>query len=308
MSKTDIAALLALCAALASAIGNVVRQRSAQEVTDRPVGHLRLFGMLLRDGRWWLGGLGDIASYCLIAAALDKGSVVLVTALQVTALLFALPIYARLSRHRITTREWMWAVLLAGALAVIVAVGNPAAGQQRASMQAWLIVAAVLGPALGLCLLAARAWADRPVAAVLLAAVAGSLLGLFAVLTKSIVDVIEHDAGHLVRTPEFYAWVFAGVAGMIYHQSAYRAGALTASFPTIIVAKPLVGGVLGVTVLGETLHADGTGWVVLATGAALVMVATVALARGEAATVGAGAGRDVRVADRPRAPSPGLSG
>jgi len=142
---------------------------------------------------------------------------------------------------------------------------------------------------------------------VLLAVVAGSLLGVFAVLTKGIVDVIEHDAGHLLRTPEFYAWVFAGVAGMIYHQSAYRAGALTASFPTIIVAKPLVGGVLGVTVLGETLRADGTGWLVLAMGAALVMVATVALARGEAATVGAGAGRDVRIAERPAVPSPGVS-
>ncbi len=308
MSKTDITALLALCAALASAVGNVVRQRSAQEVTDKPVGHLTLFGMLLRDGRWWLGGVGDIASYCLIAAALDRGSVVLVTALQVTALLFALPIYARFSHHRITPREWMWAVLLAGALALIVAVGHPAAGQQRASMHAWLIVAAVLGPVLGLCLLGARAWPDRPVAAVLLAAVAGSLLGLFAVLTKSVVDVIEHDAGHLVWTPELYAWVFVGVAGMIFHQSAYRAGALTASFPTVIAAKPLVGGVLGVTVLDERLHADRTGWLVLATGAVLVMVATVALARGEAATVGAGAGRDVRIADRPGAPSPGFSG
>ena len=92
------------------------------------------------------------------------------------------------------------------------------------------------------------------------------------------------------------------------HLSPSRAGALTASFPTVVAAKPLVGGVLGVTVLGERLHADGTGWLVLATGAALVMVATVALARGEAATVGAGAGRDVRIADRPRAPSPGFSG
>ena len=40
MSKADIAVLLALCAALASALGGVVRQRSAQEITDEPVGHL----------------------------------------------------------------------------------------------------------------------------------------------------------------------------------------------------------------------------------------------------------------------------
>ncbi|MBV9350312.1 MAG: DMT family transporter [Mycobacterium sp.] len=308
MSNTDIAGFLALCAALAAAIGNVIRQRSAQEVTDKPVGHLALFGMLLRDTRWWLGGVGDISSYVLIALALARGSVILVTALQVTALLFALPIYARLTRHRITPREWMWAVVLAGALAVVVSVGDPTAGQAQGSLEAWAVVAVVMGPALGLCLLGARMWSDRPVAAVLLAAVAGSLLGLFAVLTKSIVDVLGHAPAHLLREPELYAWVFAGVAGMIYHQSAYRAGALTASLPTIIVAKPVVGAVLGITVLKETLEADGPEWLVLAVAAVIVIVATVALARGEAATVSAGAGRDLKITDQPKTPSQRLSG
>ena len=308
MSNTDIAGFLALCAALASAIGNVIRQRSAQEVTDKPVGHLALFGMLLRDTRWWLGGVGDISSYVLIAAALARGSVILVTALQVTALLFALPLYARLTRHRITAREWMWAVVLAGALAVVVSVGDPTAGQAQGSLEAWAVVAVVMGPALVLCLLGARKWSDRPAAAVLLAAVAGSLLGLFAVLTKSIVDVLGHDPARLLREPELYAWVFAGVAGMIYHQSAYRAGALTASLPTIIVAKPVVGTVLGITVLKETLEADGPEWFVLAVAAVIVIVATVALARGEAASMSAGAGRDLKITDQPKTPSHRLSG
>lgn len=308
MSKTEIAACLALCAALASAVGNVIRQRSAQEVTDKPVGHLTLFGMLLRDTRWWLGGLGDIASYVFLAAALDKGSVLLVMALQVTALLFALPIYARVSRHRITRSEWMWAVLLAGALAVVVAVGNPAAGHEQGSLGSWLVVAAVLAPALGLCLLGARIWSDRPIAALLLAAVAGSLLAVFAVLTKGIVNVLEHHPGHVLQTPELYAWVGAGVAGMIYHQSAYRAGALTASMPTIIAAKPVVSTVLGITVLGETLSADGTEWFVLVVAAVLVLVATVGLARGEAATMAAGAGHDAKLSDHPQVLSQRLSG
>jgi hypothetical protein len=308
MSETHLAAFLALCAALASAIGNVIRQRSAQEVTDKPVGHLALFGMLLRDRRWWLGGVGDIASYCFLAWALDDGSVLLVMSLQVTALLFALPIYTRLARHRISRREWTWAVLLAVALALVIAVGQPVGGHDRASSQTWLVVALVLGPPLVLCLLGARIWSDRPAAALLLAAVAGSLLAVFAVLMKGIVDMAEHDAGQLWHTPELYAWLFAGVAGMIYHQSAYRAGALTASFPTIIVAKPVVGGVLGLTVLEETLNADGTGWFVLAVAAVVVIVATVGLARGEAATMAAGAGRDVKVTDGPKAPSQSLSG
>ena len=95
---------------------------------------------------------------------------------------------------------------------------------------------------------------------------------------------------------------------MIYHQSAYRAGALTASLPTIIVAKPVVGGVLGVLVLEETVRADGTQWFVLAVAVVAVIVATVGLARGEAATMGAGAGRDVKITDQPKAPPQRLSG
>ena len=126
MSATDVAALIALCAALASAIGDVIRQRSAQEVTDKDVGHLELFWLSVRDPRWWMGGMGAVANYSLQAARSSLGSVLLVTALQVTSLLFALPIYARLAHHRVTRWEWTWAVLLAGSLAVLVTVGDPA--------------------------------------------------------------------------------------------------------------------------------------------------------------------------------------
>ena len=161
-----------------------------------------------------------------------------------------------------------------------------------------------MGPPLLLGVLGARIWSDRPVAALLLAAVAGSLLAAFSVLMKGVVDILEHNPEQLWTRPELYGWVFCGVAGMIFHQSAYRAGALTASLPTIIAAKPIVGAVLGITVLGETLDAHGTEWLVLAVAAALVIVATVGLAHGEAATMSAGAGRDVKIADEPEAPSP----
>src|SRR6202021_1727200 len=146
VSKADCAALIPLCAALASAIGDVIRQRSAQEITDKEVGHLELFSLSVRDPRWWRGGMGAIANYSLQAGALALGSVMLVTALQVTSLLFALPIYARLAHHRVTRSEWTWAVLLAAALAVLVTVGNPSAGTDRGSLRTWVAVGVVLGP------------------------------------------------------------------------------------------------------------------------------------------------------------------
>jgi glucose uptake protein GlcU len=80
---------------------------------------------------------------------------------------------------------------------------------------------------------------------------------------------------------------------MIFQQSSFRAGALTASLPTVTVTKPVVASLLGVLVLGETLRADGPERFVLVAAAIVVIVATIGLARGEAASIAAGAGRDV---------------
>jgi hypothetical protein len=284
MTKLDVAVLLALGAALASALGNVVRQRSAQEITEKEVGHLELFRLSVRDARWWLGAGGAIANYALQACALALGPVMLVTAMQVTALLFALPIHARMTRHGVTRWEWTWAILLAAALALVVTIGDPGAGVSRGSPEIWTVVAVVMGPALVFCVLGARIWSGS-IAAVLLAVVAGSSLALFAVLTKAVVEVVGGGVGALFSSPEFYAWIAAALAGMIFQQSAFRAGSLTASLPTSVVAKPLIGSLLGAVVLGETYHTEGLRSVLLVAGIVLVVVSTVALARGEAVTM-----------------------
>ena len=125
MPKSELAAvLLALAAAFASAIGNVARQRSAHEVTDERVGYLALFFMSWRNRDWRLGAVAAVANYGLQAGALSLGSVILVTGLQVTALLFALPLYARMTGAPVSRWDWSWAAILATALAVVVTVGD----------------------------------------------------------------------------------------------------------------------------------------------------------------------------------------
>ena len=287
MDKADIAALLALGAAFFIAIGDVIHQRSAHEVTDEPVSHVALFMRLLRDGQWWLGSLVSAVGFALQAAALGFGSVLLVQALLVTSLLFALPINARMTHRRVTRWEWTWAALLAVSVAVIVTVGNPTAGHSRASLETWTTVIAVLGPALVLCIVGARIWSG-PTSAVLLAVVSGSLWGLFAVLTKGVVDRLDFSswAGiwELLRTPELYAWALVAIAGTAWQQSSFRAGSLTASLPTMTVTEPVVGSMLGIVVLGETLRPGDAGWLTLIVAVVVMVVATVALALGEAAT------------------------
>jgi drug/metabolite transporter (DMT)-like permease len=283
-SANVVAALLALAAALVSAIGSVIRQRSAHEIVDKPVGAWELFLLSVRDSRWWWGAVAAVANYALQAAALSLGSVMLVTALQVMVLLFALPINARLTHHRVTAREWIWAAALAAAVAVILVVGNPTSDQQRASLQTWAVVALVMGPAVVLCVLGARIWSGA-VAAMLLGLVAGSSLALFAVLTKGAVDAVHGGLGAVLRAPELYALLAVALAGMVFQQASFRAGALTASLPTMTLAKPVVGWILAITVLSEDLRVDDGKLLVLLAAAIVMIVATVALARGEAASM-----------------------
>jgi drug/metabolite transporter (DMT)-like permease len=283
MHRSDIATILALGAALFIAVGDVIQQRSAHDVTDEQVGHVALFLRLLRDKKWWLGSLVAAGGFGLQAAALGFGSVLLVQALLVTSLLFALPLSARFAGRRITRSQWMWAVLLAAAVAVIVTVGNPSHGQSRAGLQMWIWVIATLGPLLVVCLVGARVFAGKPVAAVLLGLVAGSLWGLFAVLTKGVVDQLDRGIPAVLKMPELYPWAVVAVSATAVQQSAFRAGSMAASLPAVTISEPLVGSVLGVAILGEMLRPGRSGWVGLGLAVAVMVVATIELARGEAA-------------------------
>jgi drug/metabolite transporter (DMT)-like permease len=282
VAKAGIAAVLALVAALFIAISDAVQQRLAYDVTEERVGAIALFSRLLRNPRWWLGSLVAAVGFALQAAALGLGSVVLVQALFVTSLLFALPISAKLGHRKVTRSEWTWAALLATGVAVIVTVGDPQAGHSRAPLGTWTVVVAVIGPALVLCVLGARIWSG-PTRAVLLGVVSGSLWGLFSVLTKGVVDQLGDGIWALLRTPELYAWVLVAIAATMWQQSSFQAGTLTASLPTLTVAEPLVGSVLGVVVLGETLQTNDVGRFALVLAAVVMVVATAALARSAAA-------------------------
>ncbi|OBH07031.1 MULTISPECIES: DMT family transporter [unclassified Mycobacterium] len=282
MGRTGVAALLAIGAAFMIGIGDVLEQRSAQQVTDKPVGTFALFRRLLRDRRWWAGSLVAAAGFGLQAAALGLGSVVLVQALSVTSLLFALLISARVNHRRITRWQAIWATLLVAAVAVVVTVGNPQAGNPRGSAETWTVVGLVMGPALILCVIGAR-MSSPSVSALLLGLMSGSLWGVFSVLTKGVVDQLDRGIPALLRTPELYVWAVLAIAATAWEQSAFRAGPLTASLPAVTVAEPVVGSVLGVVVLGETLNTNAGSLIALGLSVAVMAAATVALAHSQAA-------------------------
>jgi drug/metabolite transporter (DMT)-like permease len=281
MDTLDIAASLALASALCVAIGDVMQQRATHGIVDQSLALRQQFANLLRNRRWVVGVLILVVSIALQAAALNRGSVLLVQALLVLSLLFAIPFSAKLEQRSVTSREWIWAIVLTAAVTVIVTVGNPQAGRSNASLETWAAVVAVLGPLLVGCLVAARIWGGA-LAAVLFAFVSGTLWGIFAVLTKGAVHRLGEGGWAVFRYPELYAWILVALGGFVWEQSAFRAGALTASMPTLQVSQPVAAALLGVVVLDETLNTGRAGMVALIAAALVVAVATVQLARVDA--------------------------
>ena len=275
--------LFALCAAVFMAIGIVVRQRATIDVpSDQGVSAV-MFTTLLRRPLWWAGTAAAVAGYAFQALALVKGSLILVQPLLVSALLFALPMSARMAGRRVTRGEWLWAGLLTVGLAVFVLLARPGPQEHPASLPVSTIVAAVCGVIVVSCVVVAvkiGGWQR----AVLLGMAVGVLFGVVAVVTKINMHLLDQRGVlSLLATPAPYALVVLGVVATLLQQSAFHAGALHTSVPTMLVLEPVVAVFLGAILLGEELEAGRYEAIALAIAIAAMTAATVALGRDEGA-------------------------
>lgn len=288
----------ALAGAVFTAIGIVVRQRATMDVPrDRGVSRLML-NTLLHRPLWWAGTAAAVTGYAFQAVALAYGSLLLVAPLLVSALLFALPLSAWISRRRVTRAEWGWASLLTLSLALFVAVARTKPGDYRASEPTSVAVAAICLLAVAASLLVAKrltGWRQ----AIMLALGVGVLFGVLAVLTKIEMHILTEEGGaQLLTSPVTYALILVAVAATLLQQSAFHAGSLKASVPAMLVLEPVVAVLLGQVILGEHLAVSTPSAILLTIAIAAMAVATIALGRDE------GAFEDELEAVAARRPSP----
>lgn len=275
--------LLSLLAAVFLAIGIVVRQRATMDVPPEHGVSAVMVLTLLRRPLWWAGTAAAVAGYVFQALALIHGSLLLVQPILVSALLFALPMSAHLAQRRVTRGEWAWALLLTVALAVFVVLAKTRPGDYEASIPISALVALICTAAVTACVIVAvRTIGWRR--AVLLAVAVGVLFGVVAVLTKLVMHVLTNDGvGSVLMTPVLYLLVVLGILAVLLQQSAFHAGSLHTSVPTMLVLEPVIAVVLGAVVLGEHMTVDGVKAVAISVALIAMTAATIALGRDEGA-------------------------
>ena len=273
----------ALCSAVCMAIGIVVRQRATMDLPADQSVSPRMFATLLRRPLWWAGTAVAVAGYAFQALALVKGSLIVVQPLLVSALLFALPLSARLAGRRVSRREWLWAALLTVALAFFVLLARPGPPDRPATLLLSVVVSIVCLAVIVACIVVARRLAGAR-RAVLFAVGVGMLFGAVAVVTKYVMHLLDQrGALALLATPAPYALVLLGIVATLLQQSAFHAGALQKSVPAMLVLEPIVAVCLGAVLLGEELDVDGFELVALALAVGAMTAATFSLGRGEGA-------------------------
>jgi drug/metabolite transporter (DMT)-like permease len=221
-------------------------------------------GLLVRLARrpWWLiGNALDGVGYLFQFLALRRGSLTLVEPLLVLSLVFALPVAAWLDHRRMAIADLVSVIVIMAGLALFLGVAHPGLGVPRASGEGWTLLTVAVAAACGALVLAARD-GTRAAAAVRLGVGSGVAFGYVAALTERTGHLLDGGIGHTLTTWEPYALVVGGIVALLLTQSAFQAGPLRFSLPTLTVAQPLVAVIIGLTLFGERI--DGRGLAPLA--------------------------------------------
>ena len=247
-----LAVLTALGSSLLYALASVLQHRGASDQPEQESLKVGLLVRLLRNPAWLAGTACDVGGYVLQFVALGHGAIVLVQPLLVCGLLFALPLGAAWSGRRLSRMDWVGAGLVCAGLAVFLAVAHPAAGRSDTSPGRWIALLVSVTVLSGILTFVATSL-DARRRAVLLAAAAGVVYGAAAALTKTTSHLLGRGVGAMLTHWQPYVLVAFGVAGMVLSQSAFQAGVLDFSLPTMTVTDPVVSIAIGALVFAEAV-------------------------------------------------------
>jgi drug/metabolite transporter (DMT)-like permease len=233
---------------------------------------------LFRRPRWLVGNGLDGVGYLFQFLALRRGSLTLVEPILILSLVLALPVSAWLDHQRVSASGWVSTAAIVAGVTLFLGVAHPGLGHPHASGDVWALLSIVIVAVCGAAALAARG-SPRHRAAVLLAVGSGTAFGYVAALTERTGHLLDSGVLHTLSTWAPYALAVGAVGALLLTQSAFHAGALRLSLPTLTVAQPLVAGAIGLGVFGEHIDSHGLAplWEVI--GLAFVTLGVFVLAR-----------------------------
>ncbi|HEU4675225.1 MAG TPA: DMT family transporter [Motilibacteraceae bacterium] len=219
----------------------------------------KTFRKMVRDKRWLLGWVVGTVAYLVQGAALHEGSVSVVQALQVTTLLFALPLSTVGRPESPSRRDWLAGAAVCGGLALFLYGRGHANGDAQAHRGAVLFVLMILVGAVVTLVALAASTKSGPARAALLACAAGAGFASSATLVKlTSIDLTTVGVAGTATDWVGYALALATGTGLLLQQAAFAAGRLATATTVMTVTNPLVGTAIAAVGFGELLPSSGS--------------------------------------------------
>jgi drug/metabolite transporter (DMT)-like permease len=247
---------LAILAAVLFALGTVLQQRgtlSTSAAGDDP----RFLLQILHRPVWLAGTLLQSSGWVVQAAALDRGSLVVIQSLTALSLVVALPLGALLTNQRIGRREVTGATLTVVGIIFFITAGQPQGGTTHPSASAWWS-ACLVTALLVLVLFVVGRHRSGATKALIFGAAAGLGYGLQAAVTKTFVTQIGGGVVAALTDWTAYVLILSALSGFALQQSALKTGVLAPAMASSNSVTLFSSVILGITVYGETLARTGT--------------------------------------------------
>ncbi len=273
---------ITLVAALLLGIGFVLQQQSAETAPESHFLSLRLFGDLFRK-RKWLAGIGCmILGQILAAWSIGHLALSLVEPLLTTNLLVALILAVPLSHQVLGITEVVGALMLiTGETILSLARSIEPIGESFGSFSHWPTAGGIAVVAF-IAVQAGRRRSGKH-RATLTGLGAGLVFGIQDALTRQTLQILQnHGMSGLLHSWSAYCLVATGAVGILLMQSAFNAGPLHASLPTITAGEPVAGILLGIVVFGDRISLSPASLATHAGGLAALVVGVILVARAPA--------------------------
>jgi drug/metabolite transporter (DMT)-like permease len=279
-SAAGAAVALAVVSAFAYTLGLALQQKANLATIGSSGSRLSTVWRVV-SSRWWIVGFAlGVGGFILHGVALAVGSLTLVQILQVSQIVFMVPLSAWVAHVALRRGDWVGGALVGVGLVGLLLALSPSQDTRQGTTTSWTLVSVGAAVAVVLLVLAGR---GSPWKAPLYGAAAGVLFGVEAATLKVVSDDLQNDFSLLTALrPATWITLVLAVVGVVIQNLALRAGSLSSAQASLTIATPIVSAIIGGAVFGEHLDVNPTTVAVAVVCAALAVVGVVLLSRSDA--------------------------
>jgi drug/metabolite transporter (DMT)-like permease len=250
--------IFSISAAFLNAISVVVQRKVAGKPAANELFRVPFIKNLTLNKLWLVGFGLQVMAFFLQAAALSKGSLIIVEPILTIDLVFILLILHFRYHVRTGLRGWVAVLMVCVGLSGLLASAQPHHGHQRFEFTFWVIAIGSILLLINLAVFIVRRTESSQRRSLIMGVAAGLSFALSAVFTK--LTVIRLHFGFLAEFTGWpiYALLLAGILSIIMTQNTYGAGPVVISQPTMEITEPIISIVMAMLLFGDTIDLHPT--------------------------------------------------